>query len=67
MNKDIFGTALEVLGGLIETIGKLLAMKDEAAAKRALDRLKAHGRAVNADAIALETARGIQRPDPEDS
>jgi hypothetical protein len=67
MSKDVFGAALEVLGGLIETIGKLIAMKDEAAARRALGRLKAHGKAVDADAIALEVARGVVRPEPEDS
>ncbi len=67
MSKDVIGAAFEVLGGLIETIGKLVAMRDEAAAKRALSRLKAHGRSVSADAIALEAARGVQLPDRDDS
>ncbi len=67
MSKDVIGAAFEVLGGLIETIGRLVQMRDEAAARRALDRLKAHGRSVDADAVALEAARGVQRPDRDDS
>jgi hypothetical protein len=63
VNKDLLSLVFQVVGSLGTALGRILAMKDEAAAKRALARLAAHGRTVDADAVALDAARSVPAPE----
>lgn len=67
MSKDVIGLAFEVGGRLVQMIGRIVQLRDENAALKALRELDAVGRRVDAREIALEAARAVRKPEPEDS
>ena len=66
MNKELLGAIFEAAGAALGAIGRIARMKDEAAARRALSRMSAHARKVDAETIALEAANSVPHPDRDD-
>jgi hypothetical protein len=67
MNKDLLGAIFEAAGAAFAAIGRIVSMKDEAAARRALARLTTHARKVDGEAIAMDAARSVPAPERDDS
>jgi uncharacterized protein YbjQ (UPF0145 family) len=58
------GVVVRVLGRLVEAVRRIVAMRDQEAALRALERLEKHAAQIDADAIAQdEVGRMVRERD----